>query len=44
MNETTFPVNISSIIFEDHKLYKVIENLAGLSQPYEMSLLFSKSS
>ena len=48
MSEVTFPVIISSNIFEDHhKLYKIIvynKNPAGLSQPYEMDLLFSKSS
>ena len=48
MSEATYPVNISSIIFEDHhKLYKIIvynKNPAGLSQPYKMDLLlFSKS-
>ena len=45
---SAFPVNISAAVFEDHhKLYKVIvynKNPAGLSQPYEMDLLFSKSS
>ena len=48
MSKVNFPVNISSIIFEDHhKLYKVIvynKNPAGLSEPYEMYLVFSKSS
>ena len=47
MSGATYPINISSIIFKDHhKLYKVIaynKNPAGLSQPYEMDLLFSKS-
>ena len=47
MSEVAFPVNISSIIFEDpHKLYKVIvynKNPAGLSHPYDTDLLFSKS-
>ena len=45
---SAFSVNISAAVFEDlHKLYKVIvynKNPAGLSQPYEMDLLFSKSS
>ena len=45
---STFPVNISADIFEDcNEQYKVIvynKNPAGLSQPYEMDLLFSKSS
>ena len=45
---SAFPVNILAAVFEDpHKLYKVIvynKNPAGLSQPYEMDLLFSKSS
>ena len=45
---SVFPINISAAVFEDpHKLYKVIvynKNPAGLSQSYEMDLLFSKSS
>ena len=48
MSEVAFPVNISSNIFEDHhKLYKIVvynKNPSGLSEPYEMDLLFSKSS
>ena len=48
ITKSTFPVNISAAVFEDHHiLYKVIvynKNPAGLSQPYEMDLLlFSKS-
>ena len=47
ITKSTFPVNISAAVFEGHhKQYKLIvynKNPAGLSQPYEMDLLFSKS-
>ena len=48
ITKSTFPVNISAAVFEDcNEQYKVTvynKNQAGLSQLYEMDLLFSKSS
>ena len=48
VSKSGFPVYISAAVFEDHnERYRIIvynKNPAGLSQPYEKDLLFSKSS
>ena len=48
ITKSTFPVNISAAVFENYnERYKIIvynKNPAGLSQPYETDLLFSKFS
>ena len=47
ITKSAFPVDISAKLFEDrNERYKIIlynKNPAGLSQPFEMNLLFSKS-